>query len=167
MMIAAEAWKSFKKKASSHLPQQEVKRAWLEQLASEQHLICINLSISLDNIMVKYAAFQTMAELYQSSFLENILQTSLANRAQSLSSFRKSFPRMKEHQLHQQEPAFGRQAPRASIGACTRACKKAAYSTAHRRSRRSSLTRNFCSKSSGASAFLQGPSGRMDCSFHS
>ena len=70
-MIAAEAQKSFKKIASTQLPQQEVKGAWFEQLASEQQLIFSSLSISLGNFMVKYAAFKKKEELYQSSFSES------------------------------------------------------------------------------------------------
>ena len=86
-LSAKEAKKSFKKIASTQLPQQEVKGAWLEQLASEQQLILSSLSFSFDNFMVKYATFQEKEEFYQSSFSEssfseNILQTSLANSAQ-------------------------------------------------------------------------------------
>ena len=158
MMIGEEACKSFTQIASTQLPQQDVKGAWLEQLASEQQLIIGSLNIGFANFLVKCAAFKKKKELSQNSFLEsklseNNLQTSLAKSMQWPSLSSKSFPRMKEHQLHQQEPGFGHQAPRASIGACKRACKKAAYPTAHRRSRRSSLTKNFCRKSSGALAY--------------
>ena len=62
--------------ASTQLPQQEVEGAGLEQLASEQQLIFISLSFSLDNIIVKYAAFKKKEELYQTSFSENTLSTS-------------------------------------------------------------------------------------------
>ena len=86
-LSAKEAKKSFKKIASTQLSQQEVKGAWFEQLASEQQLILSSLSISFDNFMVRYATFKEKEELYhssfsESSFSENILQTSLTNSAQ-------------------------------------------------------------------------------------
>ena len=43
-LSAKEAKKSFKKIASTQLPQQEVKGAWFEQLASEQQLILSSLT---------------------------------------------------------------------------------------------------------------------------
>ena len=123
-----EAKKSFKKIASTQLPQQEVMGAWFEQLDSEQQLIFSSLSISFGNFMVKYAAFKKKEELYQctfleSSFSENILPTGLANSAQWPSLYSRSFASMKEPQLQQQASACGGQEPRASTGACKRTCR--------------------------------------------
>ena len=122
-----EAKKSLKKIASTQLPQQEVKGAWLEQLASKQQLNFSILSISLDNFMVKYAAFQEREELYQSnfsasSFSASNLQISLAKSIQLPSLFSQSFMRMKENQLHQQAQAFGSRDPRACTGTCKSLC---------------------------------------------
>ena len=72
-----EAERSFKKISSTQLPQRKEKGAWFEQLALEQQLIFRRLSMSLGNFMVEYAAFKKK-ELYQTSFSENNLQTSLA-----------------------------------------------------------------------------------------
>ena len=124
MKLGEEACKSFKKIASTQLPQPEVKGAWLKQPASDQQLIFRNLSINLGNIMVKYAAFKKMEELYQSSFSESsfsesILQTSLAkkrsiaeliqqelykNEGASASSTRTSFWQSRTKSLHSNFP---------------------------------------------------------------
>ena len=67
-----EAKKSFKKIASTQLPQQEVMGAWFEQLDSEQQLIFSSLSISLGNFMVKHAAFKEGGALSEQLLREHL-----------------------------------------------------------------------------------------------
>ena len=105
MLLKLSEQKSFKKIASNQLPQQEVKGAWYEQLASEQQPILSSLSISFGNSMMKHAAFKKKEKLYQSSLSASSLQTRLANSAQWPSFFSKNFPRVMAHQLRLQESA--------------------------------------------------------------
>ena len=127
MMIGEEACKSFTQIASTQLPQQDVKGAWLEQLASEQQLLIGSFNIGFDNFIVKYAAFKKKKELSQNSFSEssfsaNSLQTSLAKSTQWPSLFSKNSTRLMEHQLLQQESALGSHDPRACTAAFQRPC---------------------------------------------
>ena len=126
-LTETEAKKSLKKLTSTQLPHQEVKGAWLEQLASKQQLNFSILTINLDNFMVKYAVFKENEELYQNNFSANNfsvnnLQTSLAKRIQLPSLFSQSFTKMKENQLHQQTQIFGSRDPRACTGTCKSLC---------------------------------------------
>ena len=170
MMIGEEACKSFRQMASTQLPQQEVKGAWLAQLASEQQLIIGSLNIGFDNFIVKYAAFKKNEELShsfsESSLSENSLQTSLAKSMQWPSLFSKSSTRLMAHQLLQHESALGSQDPRACTAAFQRPCWQ--HNDSLLASQHKVLEQQLSQELMKRVLQLQlckGPSGRMACSF--
>ena len=173
MMIGEEACKSFTQIASTQLPQQEVKGAWFEQLASEQQLIIGSFNISFNNFTEKYAAFKKKKELSKNSFSESILskrslQTGVASSMQWPSVFSKSFTRLMERQLHHQESALGSRDPRACTAAFQRPCwqHNGSLLASQPKEQEKQLSQDLMQRVLQIQ-LCKGTPGSMACSFHS